>query len=161
MKFQKHPFGPIYNKQSTILILGSFPSVKSRQNGFYYGNPNNRFWKVLEEVWGKAVPRDIQGKIDFLLEHHIALWDVLASCEISGSSDASIRNPVPNDLNVILKGSSVSKILANGQLASRMINQYHADKEKIKLITLPSTSPANASWSLERLIEVWSSAILF
>lgn len=160
MQLQNHPFAPVYNKQSKILIMGSFPSVKSREIGFYYGNPNNRFWQMLGAVLKDAVPADTQGRIDFLLNHCIALWDALASCEINGSSDSSIRNPVPNDLNVILQESPILRVLANGQLASRMIQRYHNDKIEDKLLTLPSTSPANASWSLERLIEIWSPAIL-
>ena len=160
MQLQNHPFPPVYNEHSRILIMGSFPSVKSREIGFYYGNSNNRFWQMLGVALKDTVPAETEGRVVFLLNHRIALWDALASCEITGSSDASIRNPIPNDLNLILQGSPNSRILANGQLASRIIKRYHADRVEGKLLTLPSTSPANASWSLERLIEIWSPAIL-
>lgn len=155
-----HPFAPVWDEQSEILILGSFPSVKSRELGFYYGNPNNRFWQVLEAVFKEPVPHDIEGRRTFLIEHHLALWDALASCEIIGSSDASIKNPVPNNLNDILQTAPIKHIFANGKLASRIIRTYHADLVCEKLHTLPSTSPANASWSLPRLVEVWSQAIM-
>ena len=128
--------------------------------GFYYGNTKNRFWLVLEEVFKERVPPDIQGRRTYLLNHHIALWDVLASCVIAGSSDASIRNPIPNNLDEIFSTAAIRCVLANGQLASRVIMKFYPLLALGKLCTLPSTSPANASWSLERLVETWSSVFL-
>jgi len=154
-----HPFPPVWNERARVLILGSFPSVKSRQNRFYYGNPQNRFWRVLGGVFGEPVPEDIEGKTAYLLAHRIALWDALTSCEIKGSSDASIRNAVPNDLRLILDRAPISLIIANGQLAGRVCRSYLGDSLGQDFVVLPSTSPANAAWSLERLIDAWRKAL--
>lgn len=151
----QHPIDPVYNEHSRILILGSFPSVKSREEGFFYGHPQNRFWKVLAAVFESAVPRTVEEKRDFLLNHGIALWDVIASCEVTGSADSSIRNVVPNDLNRILNHAPVVKIFINGRTAEKYYKKYQGDSFSREVVCLPSTSAANASWSLDKLTEVW------
>lgn len=148
-----HEFPPVWNEESEILILGSFPSVKSREQGFFYGHPRNRFWKVMSTIVESREPVTINEKREMLLSHHIAVWDVIASCQIRGSSDSSIREVVPNDISGILEKSSVRKIFANGKTAERLYNKYIFPKTNIPVTVLPSTSPANAAWSLERLIE--------
>lgn len=155
-----HPFAPVYDRNCRILILGSLPSVKSRQNAFYYGHPQNRFWKVLAGVFGEPVPGTIQEKTDFLLGHHIALWDVISQCEIEGSADATIRQVVPADLHPVLAGSAVTGIFCNGQAALKYYRKYQEKKTGIQARVLPSTSPANAAWNLERLTEAWKEALL-
>lgn len=155
-----HTFEPIYNKHSKILILGSFPSVKSRENHFYYGHPQNRFWKVIAKVLGEAVPGTIEEKKELLLKHGIAVWDVIASCTIQGSSDTSIRDVVVNDFSKILEESSIERIYVNGTKAYELYHKYAETKTGIKAIKLPSTSPANAAWSLERLCEVWGKEVI-
>lgn len=156
-----HEFPPVWNEQSHILILGSFPSVKSREEGFFYGHPRNRFWKVLANVLSCAEPRTIEEKKDMLLSHGIALWDVIASCEIKGSSDSSIRNVVANDLSEILEKSQVGAVFTNGQTAGRLYRKYVQEKTGIVATTLPSTSPANAAWSVERLVESWGEILKY
>lgn len=151
----QHPINPIYNKDSKILILGSFPSVKSRETRFFYGHPQNRFWKVTAAVCGVETPTAIEEKKAFLLEHHIAVWDVIHSCDIVGSSDSSIRNVVANDLNVILECADIRQIYVNGKKAEELYKRYIFPQIKREAICLPSTSPANAAWSVERLIEAW------
>lgn len=150
-----HPFDPVYDADSEILILGSFPSVKSRENNFYYGHPQNRFWKVLASVFQAPVPQSVPDKIRFLHERRIALWDVIASCEITGSADTAITNAVPNDLAPILLKSRIGKIYVNGKTAQDLYDRYCSAKTGIPAAYLPSTSPANAAWSLERLIDAW------
>ena len=145
---EKHTIAPFYNEDSEILILGSFPSVASREEGFYYAHKRNRFWKVLSSIFDE----EILDKKDFLTRHHLALFDVCASCEIKGSSDASIKEVVPNDLSEILKVSPIKVIFLNGETASKLYKKYMKDIS-ILTITLPSTSPANATFSLEMLIE--------
>lgn len=149
---EMHTIEPVYDKNSQILILGSFPSVKSRETGFFYGHPQNRFWKVVSSVMGAECPVSIQEKKDFLLKNHIAVWDVIHSCDIEGSSDSSIKNVTPNDLNKILTNSSIKQIFTNGNTADKLFVKYNPDKHSIKL---PSTSPANAAYSLDRLVECW------
>lgn len=146
----KHPLNPIFNDKSKILILGSFPSPKSREVGMYYGNPQNRMWKVLSKVYNE----EILDKEAFLLKNHIAMWDVLASCEIKGASDNTIVNETPNDLSIILDNASIELIVTAGNKATQLYKKYN--DYDIKHISLPSTSPANASWSLDRLVEVYS-----
>ncbi len=148
----KHPFGPFVQKDSRILILGSFPSVKSRENDFYYGHPQNRFWKVMANVVCDDVPVDIKQKQDFLIRHQIALWDAIESCSVIGSSDASIQDVVASDLPSILKDSSIEKILVNGKTAEKIIRKAYSYLP-VPVVLMPSTSPANASWSLERLTQ--------
>ena len=150
-----HNIPPLYNQNSEILILGSFPSVKSREAQFFYGHPQNRFWCVLAAVLGCEVPKTIAEKQEMLLSHHIAIWDVIASCEIVGSSDSSIKNAVPNDISVVLNGSRVKRIFVNGKTAEKYYNKYIFPKIKIAATALPSTSPANAAFSLESLISAW------
>lgn len=150
-----HNFEPVYNENSSILILGTFPSVKSREQNFYYGHKQNRFWKMLAGVLQIQVPETIQEKRQMLLDHGIAIWDVIASCEISGSSDASIRNVVPNDISRILREASITKIIANGTKAYDLYRKYSYPQTGMESIKLPSTSPANAAWSLERLTQAW------
>ena len=150
-----HPIPPVFDKDSNILILGSFPSVKSREQGFFYGHPQNRFWKVTAAVFGEEVPQTIPEKRAFLIRNHIAVWDVIRSCDIVGSSDSSIRNVTANDLNEILRASSVHTIYVNGKTAFRYYQKYTEPRINRPAICLPSTSPANAAWNLERLVEEW------
>lgn len=150
-----HTFGPVYNKDSEILILGSFPSVKSREGEFYYHHPQNRFWKVLSCLLDVEQPVSIEEKKQLLLKNHIALWDVIESCDICGSSDSSIKNVVPNDILSLLKQTNIKKIVVNGGKADELYKRYCLKQTEIKAIRLPSTSPANAIWSFERLINEW------
>ena len=150
-----HPIPPFYNSDSEILILGSFPSVKSRETGFFYGHPQNRFWKVLAAICGGDVPQTIAEKKALLLRNRIALWDVIGSCEIEGSSDASIRNVVPNDLRIVLDHAQIRTIYVNGKTAYRYYERYMRPKTGREAVCLPSTSPANAAWSLEKLQAEW------
>ena len=150
-----HPFPAFYDAQSTVLILGSFPSVKSREMMFFYGHPRNRFWKVTAAVFGEEAPETIAEKKAFLTRNHIALWDVIGSCEIRGSSDASIRNVRVNDLTPILESARIREIYVNGRTAAQMYHQYAEEMTGRTAVCLPSTSPANAAWSLERLCEAW------
>ena len=152
----EHPIPPLYDKNSKILILGSFPSVKSREAGFFYGHPQNRFWKVTSAVFGEEVPHTIPEKKEFLLRNHIALWDVIGSCDIEGSADSSIRNVSANDLSVILEHADILQIYVNGQTAYKYYRKYSEKNTGRPAICLPSTSPANAAWSVERLISAWS-----
>lgn len=150
-----HPFPPVYDAESEILILGSFPSVKSREIMFYYGHPQNRFWRVLAAVYNADVPQNTDEKTRFLLKHHIALWDVLASCEITGSADSSIKNAVPNDLSVILSRADIRRIYTNGKTSEKYYKRFSEEITGRGSVCLPSTSPANAVWSLDRLIGAW------
>lgn len=152
----EHPIKPVYDANSKILILGSFPSVKSREAGFFYGHPQNRFWKVLAAVTGQEVPQTISEKRTFLLRNHIAVWDVIQSCDIIGSSDSSIKNVAANDLSEILDRSRIRQIYVNGRKAEQLYLKYIYPETKIEAVCLPSTSPANAAWNLERLISAWS-----
>lgn len=156
----KHTFEPIYNEHSKVLILGTFPSVKSRENEFYYGHPQNRFWKVIAELTGYQVPETIEEKKKMLLENHIAIWDVIASCTITGSSDSSIRDVVANDITSILKHTKIEKIYGNGAKACELYNKYVKEKTGVDIVKLPSTSPANAAFRLERLCKEWGKVIV-
>ena len=151
-----YPFIPLWDEASEVLILGSYPSVKSRETGFFYGHPQNRFWKTLAGVFEDEVPQNIEQKQEFLHRHHIALWDVIASCEITGSQDSSIRNAVPTDLSIILDNAHIRKIFINGRTAEKYYKKYTAKTTDISAEVLPSTSPANAAWSLADLIDAWS-----
>ena len=151
----RHPFPAIYAPDSRILILGSFPSVKSREQKFFYGHPQNRFWRIMAALLGTDVPQTTEEKRAFLLAHRIALWDVIASCDIAGSSDASIRNAVPNDLSPILETASVRQIFTNGGTAHRLYRKYIYPLTGREDIVLPSSSPANAARSLDALIDAW------
>lgn len=151
-----HPIPPVYNQQSKVLILGSFPSVKSRENGFFYGHPQNRFWKVISAICNWEVPESIEQKKQLLLQNHIAVWDVIHSCEITGSSDSSIKDVVVNDISDIITESQIEKIYTNGKKAEEMYKKYILPFNHMETVCLPSTSPANAAWDLNRLIEAWS-----
>ena len=160
----EHSIGPFFDEKSNILILGSFPSVKSREENFYYANKQNRFWKVLAQVFKDQVPESESEKKDFLMAHRIALWDVIASCEILGSSDASIKNVTPSDISLILEKAPIEKLVLNGRKAAQLfyrnqgrnlpIRNYKG--QVIDIYELPSTSPANATFSLDKLLAHWS-----
>ena len=156
-----HTFKPVYDAWSKILILGSFPSVKSREQGFYYGHPQNRFWKVLANLLCCQIPITTEEKKRLLLEHHIAVWDVIQSCDIKGSSDSSIRNVVPADVGAVMEKTKICRIYANGKKAESLYKKYIFPKIKVGITVLPSTSPANATCSLEKLIEIWGRELLF
>lgn len=144
-----HTLKPIYDKNSKVLILGSIPSVKSREIGFYYSHPQNRFWKTLEKIYNEEIGITKKEKIEFLKKHHIALFDVLKSCDIKSSSDSSIKNPVPNDLMPILKNTKIKTIFVTGRKAHKLYQKYCYPITKIKAIPLPSTSPANCPKGIE------------
>ena len=154
--FVEHTFEPVFDKNSKILILGTFPSVKSREHQFYYGHPQNRFWKVIAQITGEDLPVTIDEKKALLLRKQIAIWDVIRSCKIIGSSDSSIQDVVANDFSEILKNAKIEKVYANGGKAYELYQKYALKKTGIEIIRLPSTSPANAGWSLEKLCEKWS-----
>ncbi len=151
----KHPIPPLYDENSEVLILGSFPSVKSREAAFFYGHPQNRFWRVLAALYGEAAPQTIAEKKEMLARRHVALWDVIASCSIVGSSDSSIRDVIANDLRPILRGSRVGRIYVNGGTAARLYHKYIEPELGIPAVCLPSTSPANAAWNTEKLTAAW------
>lgn len=150
-----HPIPPLFDKNSRILILGSFPSVKSREAAFFYGHPQNRYWAVVSRILGFEKPGTVEEKREMMLANGIAMWDVIASCEIEGSSDSSIKNVTTNDLSVILDNCPIEKIFVNGRTAEKYYNKYTYSKTGIKAICLPSTSPANAAWSIDRLVDAW------
>ncbi|MCR5122841.1 MAG: DNA-deoxyinosine glycosylase [Ruminococcus sp.] len=151
-----HGFEPVFDERSRVLVLGSLPSVKSREQGFYYGHPQNRFWRVTAAVFGEAVPPvTIPEKKAFLLRRGVALWDVIAECDIIGSADSSIRNVVPADLSQILDAAPIRAIFANGGTAERLYIKYQQAATGRGIIKLPSTSPANAAWNIARLTEAW------
>lgn len=151
-----HPFEPIYNEQSQILILGTIPSVVSREENFYYGHPQNRFWKVLSCLTGHPLPQTIQEKKELLLKERIALWDVLKSCDIDQSKDSSITEPMANDFDELFKRASLKAIFTNGKKAQELYKKLCYPKTRFKSQCLPSTSPANGSYNLERLLWEWS-----
>lgn len=155
-----HSFEPIYNEDSKILILGTLPSVKSRENNFYYGHKQNRFWKLLAKLCEEETPQTVEEKTAMLLRHHIAIWDVIQSCDIKGSSDSSIKNAVPADISRILKAADIQTIIANGGTAFRLYGRYCEPVTGRPAALCPSTSPANAAFSLERLSECWSKFII-
>lgn len=157
----RHNFGPLYAPDSRVLLLGSMPSPKSREQGFFYGHPQNRFWRVLAAVLGAPAPADIAEKRALCLANHIALWDVLASCEIVGASDAAIRNPVPNDLRGILAESDVRAIFTTGGAAQKYYDKLCKAQTGMPATPLPSTSPANAAWSLPRLTQAYEIILPF
>lgn len=151
-----HTFAPVYDKNSKLLILGSFPSVKSREISFYYAHPRNRFWTLLSALLKQPIPVSIEEKKNLLLSYHIALWDVIQSCEIKGSSDSSIKNVVPNNILSLIEQTSVTHIYANGSKAYSLYEKYCKPNIFLPITKLPSTSPANAAFPLERLIKEWS-----
>lgn len=162
-KYQQlsHEFPPVFDGNSRILILGSFPSVKSREQQFYYGHPQNRFWKILAGLLEEEIPAEAEGRREFLLSHGIALWDVIDSCQIIGSSDSSIRDVQVTDLRKILDVCEIRQIYVNGKTAKRLFDKYQKQVCKRDSICLPSTSPANAAYSLERLMEEWRCILEF
>ena len=150
-----HPIPPLFWDNSKVLILGSFPSVKSRENNFYYGHPQNRFWKVLACLFDQPVPNTVEEKKAFLYRNHIAIWDVIESCDIIGSSDSSIKNVVVTDIRSLLDKTEIKAVFANGNLAKKLYDQYAFPLTGIEAVKLPSTSPANAQYSLEKLTKNW------
>ncbi len=150
-----HPFPALYDSNSRILILGSFPSVKSREQQFFYGHPQNRFWRVMAAVLGCETPQSIPEKKAMLLSHGIALWDSIARCTIEGSSDASIENVVPNDLTPIFAASVIRQVFCNGKKSWEMYRRHIEPLNGRTAVCLPSTSPANAALSVERLTQAW------
>ena len=150
-----HPFGPLYDETSTVLILGSLPSVKSREQNFFYGHPQNRFWPLLAALFGEAAPQSVEEKKALALRNHVALWDTIYSCDIVGSSDSSIRGVVPTDLRPILAASGVKRIFCNGRTSGLYYAKYQEKTLNIRATVLPSTSPANAAWTMDRLMEAW------
>lgn len=150
-----HPVSALYNENSKILILGTFPSVKSREACFFYSHPQNRFWKVMARLCNSDIPKTIEEKKKMILDHNFALWDVIHSCDITGSADSSIKNVVPNDISEIIENTQVDRIFVNGKKAESLYKKYIEKNIGIKAVCLPSTSPANASWSEDRLFEYW------
>ncbi len=150
-----HPIPPLYDENCTRLVLGSFPSVKSREMSFFYGHPQNRFWRLIAALYGEKVPQTVEEKKNLVLGKHIAMWDVIHSCTIAGSSDSSIRDVVPNDLSVILNACKIKRIFSNGTASYNLYMKYIYPKTGFEAVKLPSTSPANAAYSLERLSEYW------
>ncbi len=155
MNKQVHNIKPVSDRDSKILILGSFPSVKSREQVFFYAHPQNRFWKILAALFKEEVPENVEDKKEFLHRNHIALWDVIESCEITGSSDSSIRVLKVNDVSKILKDSKIERIFVNGKTAEKYYKKYLEEELNEKAICLPSSSPANAAYSLDKLIDCW------
>ena len=153
-----HPIPPVFDENSRILILGSFPSVKSRQAAFFYGHPQNRFWPLMALLFGDDPGATPAEKTAFLLRHHIALWDVIASCEITGSADSSIKDVTPNDLSVILNAADIRAVFTNGKTADALYLRYLSARTGRPAVCLPSTSPANARWTMERLKTAWGTA---
>lgn len=160
-EYQKlsHILGPVFDENSKVLILGTFPSVKSRESRFFYGHPQNRFWRLLAGLTDRPVPETIEEKKKFLLESRIAVWDVIAECEIIGSSDSSIKNVVPADLRIVLDHAPIRRIFANGGKAYELYRKYSYPSLGREIVKLPSTSPANASYQMERLLKAWQPVI--
>ncbi len=150
-----HPIPPLFGYNSKTLILGSFPSVKSRETEFFYGHPQNRFWTVISEIYGCKKPETVEEKKKLILENELALWDVIKSCEIKGSADSTIDCVTANDLCDILQKSQIDRIFVNGKTAEKYYIKYTYPKTGIKAVCLPSTSPANAAWNVEKLINAW------
>ena len=156
----EHGFGPFYRADSVVLILGSFPSVKSREAAFFYGHPQNRFWPLLARLCGEETPNTREEKTALLTQYGVALYDVIERCSIIGSADSTIRDVVPADLRPILDGSRVgSRIYVNGGTAARLYDKYLLPALGIAATRLPSTSPANAAWTTERLLEAWGAEL--
>ena len=155
----QHPFAPLMCPESRILILGSFPSVRSREQQFYYGHPQNRFWPMLAAVYGAPVPVTTDEKTTLVFSHQLALWDCIASCTITGSSDASVRDAAPVDIARVTAVAPIERVICNGALAARLYAQHLQPVLHVPALTLPSTSPANAAWSLARLTECWRAAL--
>ena len=159
MEHIEHPFPHVVDEGCRILILGSFPSVKSRSDGFFYGHPQNRFWKMLATVFDEDLPKDIAAKRALLLRHHIALWDVIAACDIAGSSDASVKNAVPVDITRVTNVARIERVICNGSLAYKLYHRHLESVVGLPAIALPSTSPANAACSFAQLVNIWKDAL--
>lgn len=157
----KHEFLPVFDENSKVLILGTFPSVKSREEQFFYGHKQNRFWKVLAQIVGEDVPQSIEEKKAMLLRNNIAIWDVISSCDIIGSSDSSIKNVVPSDLSIIFDNAEIRQVFANGTTAKKLYDKYQLPIYQKEILLLPSTSPANAAFSLDKLIKKWTDIAAF
>lgn len=157
MEYQhlSHGFGPVYNARSRVLILGSFPSVKSREANFYYGHAQNRFWPLMARLLGAELPQSTEEKRSLVLSRGVALWDVIEECDILGSSDSSIKNAAPTDVPRILRAADIQGVYCNGALAHRLYMRHLCPVCGIAAVKLPSTSPANAAWSLDRLYTEW------
>lgn len=156
-----HIFDPVFDENSRVLILGTFPSVKSRENHFYYGHPQNRFWKILSVLTEDILPLTIEEKKSFLLRNRIAVWDVIASCDIVGSSDSTIKNVVPVEISLVLDQAPIVQIYANGQKAFQLYQKYLYEISGREIVPLPSSSPANAAYRLERLVESWQDIVQY
>ena len=154
-----HEFPALFDRESRVLLLGSIPSPKSREQGFYYGHPQNRFWKVLAQVLGENVPETIPQKKAMLKKHHVALWDVLESCTIVGASDTSIEDVVPNKISDLVKKSRVTRIFCTGATAHKLYQKYCAADVGLDAVKLPSTSPANCAVPLDKLVEAYCSIL--
>lgn len=152
---QVHPIPPLFDASSRVLILGSFPSVKSREAMFFYGHPQNRFWRIMAALTNCPVPQSVEEKTELILSNHFALWDSIGSCTITGSSDSSIRDVVPNDLRIIVDNAPIERIFCNGATSLKYYRRYNAPLLGRDAVGLPSSSPANAAWTLERLIDAW------
>lgn len=152
----QHPIPPVWDENARVLILGSFPSVRSREIGFFYGHPQNRFWRTIAAVFDEGTPMTTEEKIVFLHRHRLALWDVIASCEITGSADSTIRNVTPTDLRPLLAGAPICRIVTNGKTADTLYRKHQLPTTGMESIMLPSTSPANARWSADALVRAWS-----
>ena len=150
-----HPIPPLFDKNSKTLILGSFPSVKSRESTFFYGHKQNRFWQVIANIFGKEIPQTVKNKKHLILSNNLALWDVIGKCEIEGSADSSIRNVTANDLTIILNNAPIERIFVNGKTALKYYDKFILPLINRPAILLPSTSPANAVYTLDRLIDEW------
>lgn len=155
-----HEIQPVFDSRSRVLLLGTMPSPASREQGFYYGHPQNRFWRVLAAIFDEPAPRTIEEKRDMLLRHHVALWDVLASCEIEGASDASIRDARPNDLAHIFDAADIRAVFATGTKAGELYRKLIEPTLSVPCATLPSTSPANAKMKLADLVDAYGKALL-
>ena len=150
-----HPIAPFYSERSKILVLGSFPSAKSRESGFFYGHPQNRFWKLLALLFDEPLPKSLEEKKAMLARHDIAAWDSIHSCDIEGSSDSSITNVVPNDFTEIFAAADIRAVFTNGRKSHEIYTKYCLPQTGRPAVCLPSTSPANAAWTMDRLLKAW------
>ena len=156
-----HAFSPVFDSESRILILGTMPSPKSRELGFYYSHPRNRFWTVLAKIFGEEVPKTPEERKNFALRHKIALWDVLKECDIEGASDSSIKNTVPNDISIILNSADIKAVFTTGAAAAKFYKKFIEPETGVSAIALPSTSPANAKVKFEELVEEYKIILNF